>query len=115
MTKSDQTAAVVEAVIKDFGKVDHLVNNAGITRDNLFMRMKEEEWDAVMAVNLKGVFNLTRAVVRPMIAARYGRIVNLVLDRRADGQRRPDQLRGLQGRAHRVEQVAGPRDRPRAT
>ncbi len=77
VTKSDQTTAVVEAVIKDFGKVDHLVNNAGITRDNLFMRMKEEEWDAVMAVNLKGVFNLTKAVVRPMIQARYGRIVNL--------------------------------------
>jgi 3-oxoacyl-[acyl-carrier protein] reductase len=77
VTKSDQTAAVVEAVIKDFGKIDHLVNNAGITRDNLFMRMKEEEWDAVMSVNLKGVFNLTKAVIRPMIQARYGRIVSL--------------------------------------
>ncbi|MCX6559436.1 MAG: 3-oxoacyl-[acyl-carrier-protein] reductase [Candidatus Aminicenantes bacterium] len=77
VTKSDQTAAVVEAVLKGFGRIDHLINNAGITRDNLFMRMKEEEWDAVMAVNLKGVFNLTKAVVRPMLQARYGRIVNL--------------------------------------
>jgi 3-oxoacyl-[acyl-carrier protein] reductase len=77
VTKSDQTAVVVEAVLKGFGRIDHLINNAGITRDNLFMRMKEEEWDAVMAVNLKGVFNLTKAVVRPMLQARYGRIVNL--------------------------------------
>jgi 3-oxoacyl-[acyl-carrier protein] reductase len=77
VTKSDQTAAVVEAVLKGFGRIDHLINNAGITRDNLFLRMKEEEWDAVMAVNLKGVFNLTKAVVRPMLQARYGRIVNL--------------------------------------
>jgi 3-oxoacyl-[acyl-carrier protein] reductase len=77
VTKPDQTAAVVEAVLKSFGRIDHLVNNAGITRDNLFLRMKEEEWDAVMAVNLKGVFNLTKAVIRPMLQARYGRIVNL--------------------------------------
>jgi 3-oxoacyl-[acyl-carrier protein] reductase len=77
VTRFDQTAAVAEAVIKDFGRIDHLVNNAGITRDNLFLRMKEEEWDAVLAVNLKGVFNLTKAVVRTMLQARYGRIVNM--------------------------------------
>jgi len=77
VTKAAQTAEAVAAVLKAWGRVDHLVNNAGITRDNLFLRMREEEWDAVMAVNLKGVFNLTKAVVRPMVQARYGRIVNL--------------------------------------
>ena len=73
----DQAAAVVARPSQDFGKIDHLVNNAGITRDNLFMRMKEEEWDAVIAVNLKGVFNFSKAVIRSMVQARYGRIVNL--------------------------------------
>jgi 3-oxoacyl-[acyl-carrier protein] reductase len=77
VSKSDQAQAVAEAVIKEFGKIDHLINNAGITRDNLLMRMKEDEWDAVMAVNLKGIFNFTKAVVRPMLSARSGRIVNL--------------------------------------
>jgi len=77
VSRSDQAAAAVAAALKAFGRIDHLVNNAGITRDNLLMRMKEEDWDAVLAVNLKGVFNFAKAVVRPMIAARYGRIVNL--------------------------------------
>ena len=77
VTQSAQAAAVIEDVLKSRGRIDHLVNNAGITRDNLFMRMKEEEWDAVIGVNLKGVFNFTKAVIRSMISARYGRIVNL--------------------------------------
>lgn len=77
VTSFAAAGAVVEAVIKDFGRIDHLINNAGITRDNLLMRMKEEEWDAVLAVNLKGSFNFAKAVIRPMIGARYGRIVNL--------------------------------------
>ncbi len=77
VSKNDQVAAVVAAALKTFGRIDHLINNAGITRDSLLMRMKEEDWDAVLAVNLKGVFNFAKAVVRPMIAARYGRIVNL--------------------------------------
>jgi len=77
VTQSGQAAAVIESVLKARGRIDHLVNNAGITRDNLFLRMKEEEWDAVIGVNLKGVFNFTKAVIRPMISARYGRIVNL--------------------------------------
>jgi 3-oxoacyl-[acyl-carrier protein] reductase len=77
VTSFAAAGAVVEAVIKDFGRIDHLINNAGITRDNLLMRMKEEEWDAVLAVNLKGAFNFAKAVIRPMIGARYGRIVNL--------------------------------------
>ena len=69
--------ATVEAVLADFGKVDVLVNNAGITRDNMLMRMSEEEWDAVIDVNLKGVFNFSKALSRPMIRARFGRIVNI--------------------------------------
>jgi len=69
--------AVVAAVVAAHGRIDHLVNNAGITRDTLLMRMKEEDWDAVLRVNLKGAFNFSRAVLRTMIAARYGRIVNI--------------------------------------
>ncbi len=77
VSRADETAGVVEAVLKEHQKIDHLVNNAGITRDNLLMRMKEEEWDAVLAVNLKGIFNFSRAVIRNMISNRYGRIVNI--------------------------------------
>jgi len=77
VSRLDEVSAVVEAVIKDLSSLDYLVNNAGITRDNLLMRMREEEWDAVISVNLKGVFNFSRAAVRPMIAARFGRIVNI--------------------------------------
>lgn len=77
VSKLDQATAVAEAVIKDYKRIDHLINNAGITRDNLLMRMKEDEWDAVIAVNLKGLFNFSKAVIRAMIGARYGRIVNL--------------------------------------
>jgi 3-oxoacyl-[acyl-carrier protein] reductase len=73
--------AAIEAVIgeieKRFGAVSILVNNAGITRDNLAMRMKDEEWDAVIETNLKAVFRLSRAVVRGMMKARAGRIVNI--------------------------------------
>lgn len=68
---------VGEQIIADFGRVDILVNNAGITRDNLLMRMSSEEWDEVLNTNLKGVFNFVRAVVRPMIKARSGKIINI--------------------------------------
>jgi 3-oxoacyl-[acyl-carrier protein] reductase len=77
VSRFDQAAAVVEAVLKDHESLDYLVNNAGITRDNLLMRMREEEWDTVLAVNLKGVFNFSRAAVRPMVNKRFGRIVNI--------------------------------------
>ena len=66
-----------EEVEREFGKVDILVNNAGITSDNLFVRMKEEEWDRVVETNLKGPFNCCRAVVRGMMKRRFGRIVNI--------------------------------------
>lgn len=77
VSQFDNVAEIIDTVIKNHGKVDHLINNAGITRDNLLMRMKEEEWDAVIAVNLKGIFNLSKAVIRPMMSNRYGRIVNI--------------------------------------
>ncbi|WP_307334736.1 3-oxoacyl-[acyl-carrier-protein] reductase [Caldalkalibacillus uzonensis] len=68
---------MVKQVIETFGRLDILVNNAGITRDNLLMRMKEEEWDAVINVNLKGVFNCTKAVTRQMMKQKSGRIINI--------------------------------------
>jgi len=73
----DAVAAFFKEIIDDYGKVDVLVNNAGITRDTLLMRMSEEEWDTVIQVNLKSVFNCTQAVVRAMMKERYGRIVNI--------------------------------------
>jgi 3-oxoacyl-[acyl-carrier protein] reductase len=69
--------AVVKATVEKYGKLDILVNNAGITRDNLLMRMSDADWDLVLNVNLKGVFNFTKAAVRPMLKAHYGRIVNI--------------------------------------
>ena len=72
-----QVEAVIDMVEKEFGSVYVLVNNAGITRDNLAMRMKDEEWDMVIETNLKSVFRLSRAVMRGMMKARAGRIINL--------------------------------------
>lgn len=77
VSRTGQVSSVVDAILEEHGQIHHLVNNAGITRDNLLMRMKEEDWDAVLAVNLKGVFNFSRAVIRNMISQRYGHIVNI--------------------------------------
>ena len=76
---SDHKAAeeLVSQVINDFGKLDVLVNNAGITKDGLLMRMTEEQWDTVITVNLKSVFNLTKAAIKPMMKAKSGSIINL--------------------------------------
>ena len=74
---AEQAAALVAATIAELGRLDILVNNAGVTRDNLLMRMKEEDWDQVLAINLKGAFNCVRAAVRPMLKARGGRIINI--------------------------------------
>lgn len=68
---------MVNKTLDKFGRIDILVNNAGITRDALLMRMKEEDWDAVLAVNLKGAFNFTKAVSKVMVKQRSGRIVNI--------------------------------------
>ncbi|MFI0347482.1 MAG: 3-oxoacyl-[acyl-carrier-protein] reductase [Chthoniobacterales bacterium] len=69
--------SVGNKIIDDFGRVDILVNNAGITRDTLLMRMSSEDWDMVLNTNLKGAFNFVKAIIRPMIKARSGRIINI--------------------------------------
>jgi 3-oxoacyl-[acyl-carrier protein] reductase len=76
---TDGTAAdaLVDAIVKEHGGVQVLVNNAGITRDTLAMRMKDDDWDAVLDTNLKGVFRMSRAVMRPMMKQRYGRIISI--------------------------------------
>ncbi len=75
--KFDEAQQLVDAVVNEFGTIDILVNNAGITRDNLLMRMSEEQWDEIMEVNLKSCFNLTKAVMRTMLKARSGSIINM--------------------------------------
>ncbi len=67
----------ISCAIEDFGKIDFLINNAGITRDNLIMRINEGDWDDVIDVNLKGAYNCCKAIVRPMMKQRFGRIVNI--------------------------------------
>jgi 3-oxoacyl-[acyl-carrier protein] reductase len=77
VTQSAEMEAFCKAVMDKFGKVDVLVNNAGITRDNLMIRMEEADWDLVLAINLKGTFLTTKTFIRPMMKARSGRIVNI--------------------------------------
>jgi 3-oxoacyl-[acyl-carrier protein] reductase len=77
VSDSGSVASAFKAAIERFGKIDILVNNAGITRDNLVLRMKEEDWDAVMNINLKGVFLCSREAVKLMSKQKYGRIVNI--------------------------------------
>ncbi|HSP88478.1 MAG TPA: 3-oxoacyl-[acyl-carrier-protein] reductase, partial [Ignavibacteriaceae bacterium] len=76
-TSLEQAQATVSAAIEKLGGVDILVNNAGITRDNLLLRMSEKDFDDVINANLKSVFNYTKAVIKPMISQRYGRIINI--------------------------------------
>lgn len=76
-SKFDASESVIEQIVADFGKIDILVNNAGITRDTLLMRMTEQQWDLVLTVNLKSVFNLTKAVIKPMMKQRGGSIINM--------------------------------------
>lgn len=76
-SKFDDTDRVVNEIVNDFGRIDVLVNNAGITKDTLLMRMTEEQWDAVINVNLKSVFNFTKAAQKTMLKQRSGSIINL--------------------------------------
>jgi 3-oxoacyl-[acyl-carrier protein] reductase len=69
--------AAVDAVAEQFGQLDVVVNNAGVTRDNLLFKMSEDDWDTVISVHLKGAFNVTKAAQRHMVAAKYGRVINL--------------------------------------
>jgi 3-oxoacyl-[acyl-carrier protein] reductase len=71
------TARAFEAILDDRGRIDILVNNAGITRDTLVLRMKEEDWQQVLQVNLSGIYHCSKAAIRPMIRQRYGRIINI--------------------------------------
>lgn len=77
VSNAEEVQALMKQAIDTFGSIDILVNNAGITKDNLLMRMKENEWDDVININLKGVFNCTKAVTRQMMKQRSGRIINL--------------------------------------
>ncbi|MWV28249.1 3-oxoacyl-[acyl-carrier-protein] reductase [Aurantiacibacter rhizosphaerae] len=77
LSDTTQVEELIPAAIDTLGKVDILVNNAGITRDNLAMRMKDEEWDEVIKINLESTFRLMRASARPMVKARFGRIINI--------------------------------------
>lgn len=73
----EQTQGLIAEVLKEFGTIDVLVNNAGVTRDNLLMRMTEDNWDDVMNNNLKSVYNFTKCIMRPMLKARGGSIINI--------------------------------------
>ncbi|MCC6449291.1 MAG: 3-oxoacyl-[acyl-carrier-protein] reductase [Candidatus Aureabacteria bacterium] len=77
ISRSDETQAAVNKIVDSMKRIDILVNNAGITRDTFILRMAEADWDAVIAVNLKGAFNVTRAVARTMLRQRAGRIINI--------------------------------------
>jgi len=77
VTKSEEANQLIQSTLDKYGQLDILVNNAGITRDNLLMRMSEEEWDLVIAVNLKGTFNCIKAATRTFMKQRSGRIINI--------------------------------------
>lgn len=77
VNNASQMESVLKAVNEEFGDIAILVNNAGITRDNLLLRMKDEEWDEILETDLKSVFRLSRAVLRAMMRSRYGRIINI--------------------------------------
>ena len=77
ITSSEDVSTLIDQTLSTFGRIEILVNNAGITRDNLIMRMAEADWDQVLSINLKGAFLCSQAVLRPMIKQRWGRIVNI--------------------------------------
>ncbi|RMG61529.1 MAG: 3-oxoacyl-[acyl-carrier-protein] reductase [Calditrichaeota bacterium] len=77
VSQPEQAAQLIQKTLDKWGAVHILVNNAGITRDTLLLRMRDEDWDAVLNTNLKGAFHCTRAVARPMMKQRYGRIINI--------------------------------------
>lgn len=77
VSKLDDAQALIKAALDNYEKIDIVVNNAGITRDTLIMMMSEAHWDDVMDINLKGTFNVSKAAIKPMMRARYGRIINI--------------------------------------
>jgi len=94
----EASKALCEQVVADLGGIDIVVNNAGITRDNLLMRMSEEDFDRVIAVNLKGVFNITHHLMRPLLRSPYGRVINITS---------VSALQGTQGQANYAASKAG--------
>ena len=104
---------LIDEAVAKLGRLDILVNNAGLTHDNLFMVMKDEQWDEVIAVNLTSTFMLCRAAARAMLRAKtdFGRIINIASVSGVFGNPGPGQLRGLQGRHDRHDQVARARGR----
>jgi 3-oxoacyl-[acyl-carrier protein] reductase len=107
VTQGAAGEALVDALVKEYGGLQVLVNNAGITRDNLAMRMKDDEWDAVIEANLKGVFRMSRAVMRTMMKQRYGRIINITSVVGASGNPGPSQLRRRKGWRGRYDTCTG--------
>lgn len=77
VSSSDQVSKMVDDVISEFGRIDILVNNAGVTRDSLILRMKEQDWDRVIDINLKGIFNTSKACAKYMIKQKQGKIINI--------------------------------------
>ena len=77
ISNAEQAGKLIDTAMEKFGRIDALINNAGITRDTLMMRMSEDDWDAVISTNLKGAFLCSKAVIRPMLRQRSGRIVNM--------------------------------------
>ena len=96
-----------QQVEEAFGALDILVNNAGITRDNMLLRLKDDDWDAVLDANLRGAFVAIRAAARGMMKRRWGRIINIASVVGLDGQQGAGELRRQQGRADRAHQVGG--------
>ncbi len=77
VTNQDEIKEVVAAISEQYGAVSVLINNAGITKDNLFMRMKDDEWDSIVDTNLSSIFRVSKACIKPMVKARFGRIINI--------------------------------------
>ena len=109
VTDSDRVGEVVDEVVKLWGSLHMLVNNAGITRDNVIIRMKDEQWDAVININLRGTFLFTRAAARPMMKSPPGPDHQHRQRVGVDGQSGAGQLFGLQGRRDRTDADRGPR------
>ena len=103
VTDSQRVTAVVDEVVKLWGGLQILVNNAGITRDNMILRMKDEQWDAVININLKGTFLFTRAAAKPMMKGRAGPDYQYRQRLRIDGQPGTSELLRIQGRGHRPD------------
>ena len=111
---AEAAEALVKAVLEAYGKIDILVNNAGITRDDLIMRMSLDNWRDVLETNLFGAFYALKAVTRPMLKAKGGRVINITSVSGPGGPDGPGELQLGQGRADRPDQGRRPASSPRA-